>query len=98
MSHFEVVELVFGPQRHGKVIALGSGVTPTTFRSDHRVGSSSSSTSQHQTTDTQALREENMKLREDMTQMEVNMEANIERRMAEMQARMQADMEREMAR
>ena len=43
--------------------------------------------------DTQALREENMKLREDMTQME----ANMERQMAEMQADMARQMAHQMA-
>ena len=93
MSPFEVVETVFGSQGHGRVIALGSGVTPTTFRADHRVGGSScsSSASHQQTSQNQhdAMQAEiESRVARQMEEMRVQMRAEMEQRIAELRASM----------
>lgn len=68
MSRFEITESVFGQQAHGRVIGMGSGVRPTSFRSDQRErGSSSSSSSTQQPRDD--IIEQNRQLREKVEQM-----------------------------
>ena len=91
MSPFELVETVFGRQGHGRVIALGSGVTPTTFRSDHRVGGSSSVSSASQQQTSQRQHDEMQ------AEMEARVQAGVARQIEELQAQMQADMQRQIA-
>ena len=97
MSDFELVEEVFGRQGHGRVIALGSRVTPTTFRADRRRGSSSTSSRSQQQAETERLTQENIRLQQDVTRMdrqimeiraEMDAHAQVSRQMADIIARM----------
>ena len=84
ISDFDLTERVFGPQNHGNVFGMGSGVCPTHFREDRR----SSSNSQRSTG---RLLEENEELRDQMRVLQQRDAERAEemRRVQEEQARLQ---------
>ncbi|XP_047306700.1 uncharacterized protein LOC124910128 [Impatiens glandulifera] len=77
-NELQLTEYAFGSQRHGRVLGMGSGVRPTSFRADAR-GSASSS----QRTDIQQLRDENRALQEEMQRMREEREAERQQKMRE---------------
>ena len=88
ISDFELTERVFGPQVHGTVFCMGSGVRPTHFRDDRRsTGHSQRSSS------TSRVLEENEQLREQMRVMQER-EAQRYEELQRVQAQHQEEMQR----
>ena len=89
ISDFDLTETVFGPQIHGNVFGMGSGVRPTHYRDDRR----SSSNSQRSTG---RLLEENEELQEQMRVLEQKDAERAEemRRVREEQANFQEEQAR----
>ncbi|XP_047307516.1 uncharacterized protein LOC124911116 [Impatiens glandulifera] len=81
-NELQLTEYAFGSQGHGRVVGMGAGVRPTSFRADAR-GSSSS----HRTY-TQQLRKENLILQEEMRKMREDRELEIKKFRKEREAEM----------
>ena len=87
ISTFGLAEIVFGAQRHGSVVGMGSGIRPTHFQEDQRKGSNTQKVNQ-------LLTEENEKLRTQVHELQTRQETS-EAREQMMQSRLEASERRE---
>ncbi|XP_047326881.1 uncharacterized protein LOC124930593 [Impatiens glandulifera] len=95
-NELQLAECAFGSQGHGRVVGLGSGVTPRSFRPDARGGTST----QRGDTQNALLLEEIQRMREEreaekLQSRRERKEALLERQMEREEAQRQREMERE---